>query len=501
VATFTTNGTATYNDALDNQIIYYRIGVKTGGYTSGTAVLSMSYTSGGIDGIARVTAFTSETVVDAIVLSAMGGTTAFETWNEGLWSEYRGYPSSVALYEGRLWWAGFDKVIGSISDAYESFDDTTEGDSGPISRSIGEGPVDTINWLLPIQRLLVGTEGSELSAKSNSFDEPLTPDNFTLKACSTHGSAGVGPVRIDDTGVFTHRTDTRVMQLAYDVDTYDYASSDLTQLVPEMCDAGIRRMAVQRLPDTRVHVVLDDGTAALLIFDKSEDVICWIDIETDGLIEDVAILPGTPEDMVYYVVKRTINSETKRYLEKWALETECVGGTLNKQADSFILYSGVSTTAMTGLDHLEGESVVVWGNGAYNGTYTVSSGAITLASAVTSAVIGLTYRARYKSVKLAYGAAGGTALTKRKRITGIALIAADLHYQGLTYGDNFSYMRSLPGVYRGKDVAADTVHTEYDDDIMPMNSDWNTDSRLCLEANAPKPATILAAVISVETNG
>jgi len=31
-------------------------------------------------------------------------------------------------------------------------------------------------------------------------------------------------------------------------------------------------------------------------------------------------------------------------LEKWAKETECRGGTLNKQADAFLTYSGASTT-------------------------------------------------------------------------------------------------------------------------------------------------------------
>ncbi|HAC30717.1 MAG TPA: hypothetical protein DCF82_23370, partial [Marinobacter hydrocarbonoclasticus] len=70
----------------------------------------------------------------------------------------------------------------------------TEGDAGPISRAIGSGPVDVINWLLPAQRLLVGTEGSEKSARSNSLDEPLTRTNFNLKTISTQGSARVPAV-------------------------------------------------------------------------------------------------------------------------------------------------------------------------------------------------------------------------------------------------------------------------------------------------------------------
>lgn len=502
VATFTTNGTASYNDGLDNQTIYYRIGIKTGNYTSGTATLTISYGSGSIDGIARVTTYNSQTSVNAIVLSPMGGTSAFETWAEGIWSEYRGFPSSVALYEGRLAWSGKDRIILSESDNYEGFNDLLEGDSGPIIRTIGEGPVDDIHWLLPLQRLMAGAEGSELSIRSNSFDEPLTPDNFNMKAASTQGSAAVAAVRIDSNGAFVERSRTRLYQLTYNTDTYDYSSSDLTRLVPDMCEAGIKKVVLQRHPDTRLHCVLDDGTVALLVFEPDEQIICWIDIVTDGDIEDAVVLPQQNlEDAVYYVVNRTINGVTKRYVEKWALESECVGGTLNKQADSFLEYSGVSTTTITGLSHLEGESVVVWGGGADLGSYTVTSGQITgLSSAVTSAIVGLTYTAQYKSCKLAYAAENGTALNARKRIAGLGIIAADMHYQGLQYGDNFSFLRSLSKVYKAKDQVADTIYTEFDDDLVPINGTWATDTRLCLQATAPRPVTVLAVTMVIETN-
>ena len=60
-------------------------------------------------------------------------------------SPRRGYPSSVTFHDGRLWWAGKDSIIGSVSDAYDSFDATVEGDSGPINRTLAKGPVDTFS--------------------------------------------------------------------------------------------------------------------------------------------------------------------------------------------------------------------------------------------------------------------------------------------------------------------------------------------------------------------
>src|SRR3546814_7919587 len=94
-----------------------------------------------------------------------------------------------------------------------------------------------------------------------------------------------------------------------------------------------------------------DGTVAVLIYQPAEEVKCWVEVETDGDVEDIVVLPGTREDAVYYLVKRTIDGNTKRYLEKWAMESECQGASLNKQADSFLAYSGVAISTITGLDH------------------------------------------------------------------------------------------------------------------------------------------------------
>lgn len=500
VKTWTTGTTEQYDDGLDNQVIYYRIGIKTGDYTSGTASVAMTFAGGTSNGVVRLTGITSGTEADAVVLEDLGGTGATSDWEEGAWSDLRGWPSAVALYEGRLWWAGGDNMWGSESDAYEDFDDQTEGDAGPISRAIGSGPVDVINWLLPAQRLLVGTEGSEKSARSNSLDEPLTPTNFNLKTISTQGSARVGAVMIDHKGLFVQRSGLRVYEMDFTTKTYDYGSIDMTTLVPEVCSPGVVSMAVQRQPDTRLHCVLSDGTVAILIYDTAENVICWLKFETDGAVEDAVVLPGQDEDQVHYLVRRTVDGNTVRYFERWAKENECQGGNLNKQADSFVSYTGSAVSTISGLDHLEGESVVVWADGKDLGTATVSGGSVSLPVTVQNAVVGLAYTAKRKTTKLAYGAALGTALTMRKRISAIGLILSNTHYQGLQYGSDFDHLDDLPLVEFGAETSDDTVWEQFDRDTFTFSGTWDTDSRLCLQAQAPRPCTILAAVISMDTN-
>jgi hypothetical protein len=511
VESYTGVTSKSYNDALDNQIIYYRIGVKSGGFSSGPVSVSLSYTSGSITGIARVTAYNSSTNVSAVVLQDFGATTASSDWWESTWSDRRGWPSAVALYEGRLWWLGKDRAIGSISDAFEDFDDNFEGDAGLISRSIGEGPVDSICWALPIQRLLIGTSGAEFSARSSSFDEPLTPDNFNIKPASTLGSAAVEALRIDSTGVFVDKSLQSLYQLSYNLDQNDYRPQDLSMLVPDLNEAGIVHIAVQRKPDTRIHCIRADGTVAVVIRDAAENVICWIELETDGDVEDACVLPGVKEDRVYYVVNRA----TGRFIEKWALESECRGRPMGKLADSFVYYSGSATTTIGGLSHLNGQQVVCWGwntttpftdddgdaVGRDFGTFTVSGGQITgLSAEVTDACVGLYYESRFKSAKQAFGAALGTPLNQRKRIDHVGMILMNTHRGAIQFGPDFETMDDMPTFEREREVGEDHVWEDYDGDMIAFPGEWSTDSRLCLKGQAPRPATVLAVTTSMLTN-
>lgn len=497
VESYTTNQDKNYDDTFDNQIIFYRLGIKTGDYTSGTAVANLIYAGGSITGHARVVGYTSSTVVDAVVLTDFGKTDPSDNWREGRWSSRRGFPSANAFFGARFWQAGKDRTIGSVVDDFANHDQDFVGDAGPIDRSIGSGPVDKINWLIQLQQLVAGAEGAEFLCRSSSLEEPLTPTNYNLRESTTFGSANVGAVKIDASAIFVDRTGTRIMETSTDAAAME--TGELTVLSHDICKPGIVRIGVQRRPETMVHLVRSDGTVVLLIFDRAEQVKCFVTYETDGLVEDVCILPGSTEDEVYYVVQRTINAVTKRYVEKWALQSETVGGaTDNKMLDSFVIYSGVSTTAMTGLDHLEGEDVYVWANGVDEGPHTVTSGAITLDNATTDAIIGLRYEALFISTKLGYSTIGANAMSRLRRPTHLGFILADTHNRSLQHGVDVDHLELLPRMRDGKAVTTNEIFSYYDEDAGPTNGVYNTDSRLVLKATAPLPCTVSAVRIDMD---
>ncbi len=520
VEQYTVDTVKTFDDGLDNQIAWYRVGVKTGDYGSGTHTVTLTYTVGSIAGYCRVTGFTSSTVVDVEVISDFGGTDATDSWSEGQWSDRRGWPTAVRFHEGRLTWHGRDKTIFSISDAYDSFDEDFSGDAGPINRSIAFEGVDTINWAISLQRLILGGDLAEYSIRSSSLDEPLTPTNFNPKIAGTSGATAVEGVQDGDSCIFPTRGGTRIYELAWGSTGVDYEESHLSALVPEIGQPGIVRIAVQRQPDPRIHFVRSDGKVAVLIRDRVENVIAFVLVETDGNVEDVVVLPGdtgSEEDQVYYVVNRTINGSTVRYYEKWAKESQCVGGTTNRQADAFVTFTQTASSTITGLTHLIGESVVVWADGKCLAdssgdiaTFTVNgSGEITVTHlgssySATTGMVGLAYSGSYKSARMVELMAlpNGTLLDTQK-IEGLALLLENVHHKGLKFGYSLtaSEMRDLPQNVNGKNVANDTVHTSLSLEPLATPHGYSEDTRICLLAQAPRPVTVLAAIAEVDHHG
>ncbi len=491
--TYTANTTEVISDGLDNSIVYYRIGIGSGDYTSGTAEFRMEYVNGSITGVVRATSYLSSTSVNAIVLDYLGGTDATEIWSEGAWSDAAGWPQAGTIGDdGRMWWSGNGRNWGSVPDAFTAFDPDIEGDSAPINRGIGVGAPYRTNWMLPLSHIVVGTAAAEYSIRSTSFDEPITPSNYNAKAPSTKGSTDVPAVSVDDRGYFVGRNTESVYELAFDPQSYRYKAKDVSLLCPEIGEGGFTRMAVQVEPDVRIHCVRADGTVAILVRDEAEDVECWVDLETDGLVKDVVVLPGLVEDRVFYRVQRTIDGSTAYYHEELARFDQCVGGTINRQADSFVVGSG----PISGLDHLEGEEVIIWGNGVAQEGGTVESGSV-LGRSYSDWCVGLPYTATYRSAKLAGQTSLGLSISQYKRINAIGLVLDRTYSDGLEFGPDFVNMDGMPALEDGAPVTPET-YNQYDQEPITFPGGWEPDARICLRATAPKPCTILAVSINID---
>lgn len=498
-------GPGPQDPANNNHVTYYRFAIANNVAFTGSADVSLSTKNGSQVGICRVLGYTSTTVVDIEVIKPFSRAEATDLWRESEWSDYRGWPTAVGLYEGRLWWGRGDNIWGSGSDDFTNFDPYEEGDAAAISRNIGAGPVEGINWILPLSRLVVGTALSEVVIRSSSLDEPLTPANFAVRSPSTRGSSSVEPVSVDGNAIFVQRNGRKVYELVYDGSQSDYASNEVSRLNPGIMGDACLSMAVQRHPDTRIWFVKSDGGIAVLTYEPKDAVVGWSNVDIGGVVEEVCSLPSDDADDIYVVVRRTVDGATVRYIEKFMPETLAVGGDENWMADCSIEVSQSSSTTITGLGHLEGEDVIVWSSTAaarrdQSSMATVSSGSITVPAAVTDAIVGLPYTGRIKTVKLAYASEAGTAIGQRKSVRRIGLIARHIGLNGITVGKNFDKLYGLPSTVRGAAVASTAVQDDYDADMTNFDGGWDADSRVCINFEAPYSAKILGLVVEMETS-
>lgn len=525
--TYTTNQAGiTITDGLNNEIVWYRFGFNSGDLTSGAAVVAISYGGGGSYGVCHVVTYTSPTVVNVEVLVPFWNLSPTSDWIQSEWSASAGYPTSVGIHEGRLWWAGADKWWGSVSDDYSNFDYDATGDAAPIDQSIGAGPISNINWLVSIDHLVAGADTSIITAMSDAIESPLTPTNFTLRRSVTNGSFQVQAVPVDQRIVFIDQSGRRLYDLVYDIKIYNYKPTDLTRLNPDIGAPGFLDLAVQRQPDTRISLIRKDGVIVCMIYDVDDDVQAFWRIVTDGNFESITVMPGGVEDSVYACVSRTVNGVTKRYLEKAARIDECQGGVVNKNVDCHLVYSGAATNVLAGFSHLVKKTVDIWGKTnddtpiigdlgsavvALDGTVTIPGGV-----KVTDAVVGLHYDAEFISAKLEYAAREGPGINKIKRISKIGFSMVNTHCKGVRHGawtpndeeNTVTGLYSLPPVLDdlpeieyGEQVPANKIWAQYDTKMIEFNCDSDTDNRVYLQASSPRPATVLGITFDIESSG
>jgi len=522
-ATIAITGNATYtnDDNDDNAEVWVKVGFDNAGYTSGEAAISLTYQGGGGYGICRVVEYVSATVVNVEVLRPFKGTHATKQWREGRYSALNGYPAAVLLNDGRLIWAGSDQFDASISDAYSSYDETFGGDAGPISRSIALGGRNEAVWMLGLSSPMIGCDSRIANARASSLDEKITPTNFSMKTAGKVGAANIRPVELaDDRGLFVASGGRMIYEIVWSSEKGRYVVSPFTKLTSRLFRGGIEAMAAQTLPDQRIWITTTDGDMVCIVFEPTQQVLAaHIPISTGSdtdFFEGVAVVPGDEQDRVYVTVKRVVNGVTVRYLEKMALDREIEIDDVTKMMDSHITVAA-HAAAITGLDHLEGRTVVAWADGepVVDGDgdtieYVVASGGITLPAVVTTgACIGLPYEIRYKCARLAYGVQGATPMLSNMAVTAVGLMLQDYIRSGVKYGtvrgnNTFSATWDLPGINSAtQDTAAESAPGTDEMDEYPLSTDSpiSLDTRVCVSGASPKPWTLTSLVLAIERYG
>jgi hypothetical protein len=487
--------TTTYNDDYDNQIIYYRL--RCSAYTSGTLTFTLQNSQGVTDGVAKIVSVSADNEVTADVIDAFSKTSATVLWYFGEWSERFGYPTAIGLHDGRTAWGRNASYWLSAADSYESHLIGAE-DADAIARTL-TGRINSMTWLTGVKNLLAGTTGSEHHITAGQYSEVLTPSTTLSRELSTRGSAAADAVKIDQSVVFISRSRKRLYLATEDSDG-GLELYDLTRLHPDIAGAtGFKEIAFQREPYPRLWCVRNDGEVAILLFEPTEQIAAWTRYTAaeSGSFKSVAVIPEAYQDGVYFVVDR---GGDNFLIEKLAQE-EFTDLEDAWRLQSAVEYSGSATTSLSGLDHLEGEDVYVWGNGRQSGPYTVSSGAITCDYEVTYAIIGLLYEGKYKGPRLSYGAQAGSSLTLQKKVEALGMLLYRTPGGAIKWGRNYEDMTVLKDRMQSGTISFDSPLQEWtSDEKMNFEGKFELDSRLHISMPSAGPATVLGLIPRLKTN-
>jgi hypothetical protein len=218
--------------------------------------------------------------------------------------------------------------------------------------------------------------------------------------------------------------------------------------------------------------------------------------QANALVESVAVLPGDlNEDEVYVVVNRTINGSTERYIER--LSNIDFGTSANDAfyVDSGLTYSGAAATTISGLTHLEGESVTVLANGAAHANKTVSSGAITLDRSATKAQIGLGYTSQLRTMRIEGGSAQGTSQGAIKRIHDVTF--RFFRTVGAKVGSSATNHDSIP--FRSSaDEMGESLDLFTGDKTIEFPNGYDTDAHVFVKQEQPLPMTVIGIYARME---
>tara|TARA_B110000858_G_scaffold20209_1_gene20245 strand:+ start:1245 stop:4022 length:2778 start_codon:yes stop_codon:yes gene_type:complete len=219
-------------------------------------------------------------------------------------------------------------------------------------------------------------------------------------------------------------------------------------------------------------------------------------------IESVATISGDlNEDELWIISQRWVNGAVRRFVECFSdFDFDETAPEDFKFLDSHLSYSGVAVSSLSGLDHLEGETVSILADGATHATKTVASGAIALDRSATKVTVGLPYSSVLQTMRIEAGAGQyeGTAQAKIKRISKVVLRLFET--VGAKVGPSLDNLETVP--FRTTSGAMDLPVSTFlaGDKEVEFADDYNTDGFIFVKQEQPLPLTILALYPTIVTN-
>ena len=466
-----------------------------------------------------ITAFSSSTSVTATVDSDSDipdgvDSTGTKKWSKAAWSATEGYPTSVAFWQQRLVFSKLQSLYATqVADFqnHSPFNLSGEVDfASAINITVSDNQIDPIKWLVLLNEgILAATRQSLYAIDRENPAEPLGPENVNVRMSSRYGTRDfVQPVVTGGSVLMVDRSGTRLREVREGG-------------VPGMLDAPDRSIFADHLigsigfeaaycehPHSTYWLAVGDGSMASMTFEPEEQVYAWHrhDIAgTDAFVESVISLPEPTNqayDDLWMIVSRTVNGATMRTVEYMPrpFDEELSDDYQTWPAlDGCVVRDGAATTSITGLDHLEGQTVTALADGFVVEGLTVSSGAVTLPDAASKVQVGLPFTRRIVPLSPDPGSAVGASQAHRQKaqrasVLFLSTCYAELGVKGGTTFDAFDFRRNTDAV--GVAVSPFTGSKER----KPPGATWDTETLIEIRSAKPLPFAVRGVVFAMNVD-
>lgn len=366
-----------------------------------------------------------------------------------------------------------------------------------ITATIVGQQVNEIRSLVPMPGGLIAFTGDgawEISGGGTG--QPITPLSVVAKPQAYIGASYLQPIVINYDVLYAQNKGGSVRDLAFNFYYNAYTADDISILSNHLVFGyQITEWAWAQDPFRVIWAIRSDGKMLSLTYVKEQKVFGWAQHETNGIFESVCSISEGEESAVYFVVRRTVNAQVHRFIERMYSRNFNSNIVNARFLDSGLDYSGVAITTVSGLEHLEGATVSALGDGIEYTGLVVTNGRVTLPLAAVNITVGLPMTAEIQTMPLDTQVQAGTSQGRRKKIS--ALTARILQSRGLQIGSSFSTLTNSKvsttpvvnspfgswtnGLFTGDDRnLLDPIYTEL--------------GQVCIRQSHPFPATILGVI-------
>jgi len=461
---------------------------------------------------ATITAVTDDHTVDVewqstIPVGTIVSDPTTKTWRLGAFCDTTGYPGSVAIFQGRLFWASLptdpNLTAYSRSNLPTTFspsdpDGTVAEDHGGCFTLLSG---ETVLWMQEATRLQIGTPSNIRSLGASDTAQSFGPRSISQRVEVSDGVNSARPAVIGPSTVHASRFGTHINDLFYDFQANSLIAPELSTTSDHMLKTGVVELTFQKLPHRILWAVLGNGKLVATTIDRYEKVAGFSRHEIGGTVKSAQSIPGVSGFDTYLVVRRTINGSNVQYIETIDPRFDA---DLVSQADAFFVdcgatYSGAPTNTISGLTWLANCEVDILADGAVMPRATVTAdGHLTIprGKLASKVQVGLPIDAHGKTLPLPNAVVDGTGMGRRVRV--VSVIANVYQTGSLQFRSDTGVVDELH--YRhgnepmGQPPALRTGFKEIFSD-----GSWQSHGQVEFVCSQPLPATIRALTIQMET--